>query len=475
MSSLLRNSIFMGLFNVFGRASGVIRYFLLVAFLPKDLFSLISYSLSFGRLGRTFADGGLDNLISRDGARETDKVPEYLFHGLFLKFALSLPFILFSFFYLTVIRDMSWFEIGVIYTSMFGSIMLSLTGVLRSAFTAIERMEYVFYTNLPSRLASIAILALTLWMGWHLAVSAAAISLENVLWFILLGAVSFRYFPLRLKLNSKTLWYMASECWSLGLYAFFNVVYLSLDVMMIEYFMGVKAVAPYTYASQLMEGLIMLASGYLIAVYPVFSRLHDDQKGEYQRLFEKSVIVLLTVTLPATALLGFWAHGWMNLIPRNDPVSGTALLILSITLNVSILNTLMIIVFTSRNRQKWLILFSGGAVGLSFITNCIFIPRYGQAGAAYATLLSQVILFAALAAAVRRLFNLRIPFARPFGIAAVCLFSGGAVWLTPGVPLLAVPIPYAILLFASARLTGILSQEELRKMIEAVWPSRASD
>lgn len=469
MSTLVRNSIFMGLFNLFGRASGVIRYFLLVAFLPKDLFSIISYALSFGRVGRTFADGGLDNLISRDGARDTDKVPEYLFHGLFLKFALSLPFIVFSFFYLSVIREMSRFEMAVIYTSMAGSIMLSLTGALRSAFTAIERMEYVFYTNLPSRLASIAILASTLWMGLHLTISAAAISLENVLWFILLGAVSLRFFPLRFHLDSKTLWYMASECWSLGLYAFFNVVYISLDVMMIEYVMGVKAVAPYTYASQLMEGLIMLVSGYLIAVYPVFSRLYDTQEREYQRLFGQSVVVLLTITLPTTALLGFWAHGWMSLIPRNDPVSGTVLLFLSLTLNVSILNTLMIIVFTSRNRQKWLILFSGGAIGVSFLTNCILIPLYGQAGAAYATLISQVILFGALAFAIRRLFNLQFPIAKPLGILAVCLFSGGVLWMIPGIPLLAIPLLYAILLYASARWSGVLTLEEMQRMMKAVW------
>lgn len=468
MSALIRNSIFMGLFNVFGRASGMIRYLLLVGLLSKDHFAIISYALSFGRLGRTFADGGLDNLISRDGAREPERVPEYLFHGLFLKFVLGLPFLVGSFYYLTAIRGKGAFELAVIYTSMFGSIMLSMTGVLRSAFTAIERMEFVFYTNLPSRLVSIALLAAALVLGTNLIVSAAAISLENVLWFFLLGAVSLRFFPIRSQLNGKTLWYMGSECWSLGLYAFFNVFYLSLDVMMIDYLMDVKAVAPYTYASQLMEGLIMVVSGYLIAVYPVFSKLYGQDEEAYQRLFGQSAIVLLTMTLPATALLGFWSHEWMALIPQNDPISGTVLGLLCVSLNVSILNTLLIIIFTSRNRQKWLILFSGGAVGLSFVSNWVLIPRFAQAGAAWATLLSQCVLFAAMAYTARRIFHLRFPLAKPLGILGVCLFSGGLLWAIPGVPLWAVPVLYAILLFASARVSGVLTREEIGTIVRKV-------
>ncbi len=158
----------------------------------------------------------------------------------------------------------------------------------------------------------------------------------------------------------------------------------------------------------------------------------------------------------------------MGLIPQNDPVSGTVLGLLCISLNVSILNTLLIIVFTSRNRQKWLILFSGGAVGLSFITNWILIPHYAQAGAAWATLLSQCVLFAAMAYTARRIFHLRFPFAKPLGILSVCLFSGGVLWMIPGIPLWAIPFLYALLLFGSARVSGVLTREEIQAIVRKV-------
>ncbi|MGC9328984.1 MAG: oligosaccharide flippase family protein, partial [Candidatus Hinthialibacter sp.] len=408
------------------------------------------------------------NLISRDGARRPDRVPEFLFHGLVMKASLSVPFILGAFLYLTAVREKGAFELTVIYTALFGSLMLSMTGVIRSAFTAVERMEYVFYTNLPSRLISISILAVTLGLGWNLVFSAAAISLENVLWFGMLGAVSLRFFPIQFKFSFSTIRYMISESWSLALYSFFNIFYLSLDVMMIDYLMGVESVAPYTYASQLMEGLIMLASGYLIAVYPVFSRLHETDDGAYQRLFQQSVVVLLTLTIPATVLLGFWSSEWMSLIPGNQPISGAVLRVLSITLNLSILNTLLIIVFTSRNRQRLLVAFTGGAVGFSFASNWLLIPLFAQAGAAYATLISQSALFLVMGAVAWRLFGIRIPWVKPLGILSVSLFSGFALWIIPGLPLLAVPFLYPVVLYATARLSGVLTQEEIKKLIQTV-------
>jgi len=465
VSSILRNSIFMGLFNLFGRASGLIRYWLLVAFLSPSDFALITYSFYVGRLGRHFMDGGLDNLISRDGARETGKIATYLFHGLLLKSILALVFFGGVFYYLAVLRGKSGSELTVIYISLAGSAMLSLTGVLRSGFTAIERMEYVFYTNLPARMLSIFILFLAVYFSMPLAAAAGAVSLENFLWFYLLAAAGLRFFSFITPVSFSTIQYMLSESWSLALYGFFNVFYLSLDVMMIEYLMGGdEAVAPYTYASLLIEGVTMVVSGYLIAIYPALSRYYRENEDAYRALFRQSVIVLLSITIPVSVLLAGWAHGWMNVIRETGMISSQVLAVLSATLNLSVLNTLVIVVFTSRNRQRWLVAFTGGAVVVSFLTNWFFIRWFGQVGAAGASFLSQFILLAVMGWIAWRLFALPIPMGKAGGILLVSLLAGGMTRLIPGLPLLTVPFVYGIILLGLARLLGVMTQEEISRI-----------
>lgn len=469
MSSILRNSIFMGLFNLFGRASGLIRYWLLVAFLSKADYALITYSFYVGRLGRHFMDGGLDNLISRDGAREHGKIANYLFHGLLLKAILGAVFFGSVFFYLAFTRGKSWSELGVIYISLAGSAMLSMTGVLRSGFTAVERMEYVFYTNLPARMISIFVLFLAVYFSLPLAAAAGAVSLENFIWFYLLASAGLRYFSFLTPVSFSTIKYMLAESWSLALYGFFNVFYLSLDVMMIEYLMGGdEAVAPYTYASLLIEGVTMMVSGYLIAIYPALSRYYQEDETAYRALFRQSVIVLLSITVPISVLLAGWSYGWMNFIRETGLVSSQVLAVLAATLNLSVLNTLVIVVFTSRNRQRWLVAFTGGAVLISFLTNWIMIVWYGQVGAACASFLSQLILLIAMGWIAWRLFDLPIPAGKAGGILLVSLLAGGITRLIPGLHLLIVPFVYGILLLGLARLLGVMTPEELSRIMNAV-------
>jgi len=463
VTRILRNSIFMALFNIFGRASGFIRYFLLVYFLSDSHYSLITYAFGVGRLARHFIDAGLDNLISREGARRYDDVPSYLFHGLLLKATLALIVFAAAFYYLASVRDYSFYELAVVYSVLCGSAMLSLTGVLRSCFTAIERMEYVFYTNLPVRLISIALLFGALGLSLPLVCVAWAISLENVMWFLVLGTIAYRFFSMKPVFSFSTVRYMIWEALPLALYGFFNVFYLSLDVLTIEYLMGKEAVAPYTYASLLVEGITMLVSGYFIAIYPVLSRYYKTDEAAYHKLFRLSVIVLFAVTIPVSVLLGLWSDGWVNIIKETSPVSGQVLRILAVTLNVSMLNTLIIIVFTSRNQQRWLVAFTGGAVAVSLYFNILFIGWFGQVGAAYASLLSQALLFVVMGGIAWRKFTLQFPLAKPVGILAVSLSAGFLTWSIPGIPLLVKPFIYGSVLILFAFVTGVLTLDEIQR------------
>lgn len=470
MNVILRNSFFMGLFNVFGRGSGFIRYLLLVGFLNKLDFGLVTFAFSLGEVGRNFMDWGLDNLVSRDGARDYGKLPNYFLHGLIIKIGLGVLLFFLLFLYLIYYRDLTWYELMVVYAALAGSAMLSLTGVLRSCFTAYERMEFVFYTNLPCRLTALLALFLVLYFGLPVICAAGAVSLENFLWFMLLGGIALRFFSLnQTAFSPRFIGYMLLESLPLGLYQFFNNMYINLDVIMIESIMGGREfVAPYTYASLFIKGVLMLLSGYMIAIYPALSRYYQADEGAYNRLFRQSANVLLTMTIPGSIIMALWAEGWMNLIRDTDPIAVTVFQILSVTLNFSVLNTLMIIVFTSRNKQWWLVAFCGVGVGISFALNWYMIPIYDQMGGALASLISQVLLFIIMGISISRLFDLHFPFAKPFGILLVSLAVGGVTYSIPALPLLVAPVVFGLLFILAVWLFGVLSPEEWERLLKII-------
>ncbi len=473
MKPLIRNSIFMMFFNVFGRASGFLRYLLLVGLLTEASFSLVSFAFYFGSLCRHFVDGGLDNFVSRDGARDYGKIPSFYINALFLKAVLAVVFCSAAFWYLRDARDKDLFEILIVYIALIGSVMTSFTGVIRSCFTAIERMEFVFYTNLPSRLLSISLLFIALWFGFPLELVVASVSLENVLWFFLLGAISLRYFQLKgTGISFPVIRYMVWESLPLMVYGFFNVLYLSLDVMMIEYLMGLDSVAPYTYASMLLEGVGLLVTSYFVAVYPTLSRLFVSDFDAYRRLFRQSFVALFMFTIPTSVLLGFWSHLWMNIIKDTGPISGEVLSILAINLNLSMMNTLLIIVFTSCNRQRLLVLLTASAVIISFLSNWFMIPWLNQPGAAWASLFSQSCLFIIMSITASRLFHLTYPWQKPLSLFIVAVISAIASKWIPGIPILVEPVLYVAILVGIGYSVGIVTKDDLRKIQQAIRPPK---
>lgn len=465
----------MAMFNLFGRVSGFVRYFLLVKFLTTADYGLVAFSFYMGSLCRHFTDGGLDIFISRDGARDYKKVPAFYVNAMVMKVCFALVFCGIAFWYLSTVSEKSWREMGLIYIALFGSIMTSFTGVVRSCFTAIERMEFVFYTNLPSRLISITLLFVVLWFALPLEWVVACVSLENAIWFILLGTISLRFFTLRL--NALSLPLMGTLFWEalpLFAYNFFNILYLSLDVIMIDYFMGEEAVAPYAYASLLMEGVILLVSSYFVAVYPTLSRLYISDMDAYRKLFRQSFIMLLMFTIPASVALGFWSDLWMNLIKDTGVISGKVLSVLAVNLNISMLNTLLFIVFTSCNRQRMLVLFLTLAVAVSLGSNWYLIPLYGQQGAAWATLLSMLFLLIILAPVAVRLFSLSFPWQKPLWLLSLSVLSALLTQWIPGLPVLIEPVVFSVLLTGLGWITGIISKDEWQKIMSAFRPKKVS-
>jgi len=472
MWRLFRNTVFMALFSVIARAAGLIRYVFLVSFLTDAQFGVLKLATDIGGIGRAFMDGGLDQLVSRDGARHPDRLGGYFWTALVLKLALAILFLGLSPFVFLQFMTTDQVGVAMVYTVIV--ITLSLAGIARSSFTALERMEYVFYSSAPSRLVGLALVFSALAVGAPLVVVAIAIGSENVLWLILL-LIPLRQFVSfgRIRFSLSQARWMVSESWPMAMYGFFTTLYLRLDTLMLRWLLpsetAIEHVGVYGKAQYPIEGISLLLTAYIIAVFPVFSRLHTESPRKFASLFRRSSLLLAGITIPLSILLGGWADGWLSLFPNKSPGSVPVLSILAMALNFSLLNVFIITIFTASDRQRWLVLFTFLTVGVSFISNLALIPLFGNEGAAFASLGSQAFLFTVMLVIFQLEAGIAPPTWRWLGLLISATLSGVFCWwLLPPSRVLLLSFPFLACYCALVFLLRVVRIEDIQQLRRAL-------
>lgn len=472
MRRFIRNTIFMTLFSVIARASGLVRYVFLVTFLTDAQFGVLKLATDIGGVGRAFMDGGLDQLVSRDGARHPERLARFFWTAVLLKILVAIIFIVVA--PCILLQFMTRFQVGVamIYTGFI--VALSLAGVVRSSFTALERMEYIFYTNAPSRIVGLVVIFFVLAVGAPLGFVAVGMGLEHILWLVLLLIPLVRFVPLgRPRVSLGEARWMVSESWPMALYGFFTILYLRLDTLMLRWLLpsgsAIENVGVYGKAQYPIEGISLLLTAYIIAVFPVFSRLQLEDRAAFASLFRRSTVLLAGITLPLSIVLGGWADGWLSLFPNKSPGSVPILSILSITLNFSLLNVFLITIFTACDRQRWLVLFTFLTVAVSFLSNLVMIPILGNSGAAFASLGSQVFLFVVMLIILWAEVGITPPTWKWLGLLVSANFAGlFCFWLLPPGWVLLLPFPFLACYGVCVLVLGVVKREDIQLLRRAL-------
>ena len=186
-----------------------------------------------------------------------------------------------------------------------------------------------------------------------------------------------------------------------------SIFFKSVDQFSVGYFLNASSVALYSSAMRLSNLIEYPATSIAEVVYP-HSTLRISQEGEQvtKSLYEKSVGLTLTVTLPIVVLTFLMADYLIYII------AGSAYAASSDILRVTILFGLM----TPFNRQFGMAMDSSGRPHLNFalllfalivniISNVAFIHFLGVIGAAYGTLVSYVIISVAGHYMLKRIFD----------------------------------------------------------------------
>lgn len=221
---------------------------------------------------------------------------------------------------------------------------------------------------------------------------------------------------------------LLTESWPLIVHAMLGLAIFNSDFIFLRIFRDSTAVGIYAAAYTLISFFLNLGATYTMTLLPVLTRVREDRTAS-QSLYDGSLAQVLAGAIPV-------AVGGFLVAPRLiDLVFGSEYLAASLPLQILLWSIPVALIrnvsqgaLIAYQRQDQLMFTAAWAAGTNVVLNVALIPTWGLAGAAVATLTTEVLRTALAARYAHRLGLPLSPLWRFRRVAFATLVMAAAVW-----------------------------------------------
>ncbi len=411
---IAKNSLVLLLAGLINKILGVALVIYAARQLGTEGFGRYAFVLSMHAIFYIVTDFGLGTLITRDLSRQPQRESRYFVNILAIRVLLSLA--------------AAGGMIGTV--ALLGHpaeiVVLTVITSLALAFTCnIDTCSAIFYAHQRMEIpATVSVAANTIRVAASLGALAAGAGVITLLGiFTLAAAVHFVLILWMLLVFVKPVFSLdwsfwkkiMKEAYPLALANLFSVIYFRIDTVMIASLVGQEAVGQYNAAYRLLEFTMILPAYYAGAVFPVISTAFQANPPRFILIYRRSLKYLLVASLPLALGTAVLAPEIINILYGPEYTASIPLLpILMWSLVLIAANSINSPYLIAMGRQR--IVTRLILVGMIFniILNALAIPRYGISGAAWVTLISEVLTVSLFIAVLRRPLALNLKMVRHF-------------------------------------------------------------
>ncbi|WP_144213710.1 flippase [Shewanella donghaensis] len=363
--------------------------------LGPEGFGQLSYLLALVALVAPLAALGLNAIVTRELINTPDKESEIIATATAFRF-------MGAFCGMVICASLAYFEIGVEgTTAKVGLVLLACANL----FYAFNVLEFWFQAKVAAkkvarmRMGVIVSFALIKLIAVVYSASLLSIVLIFALEVVALGVgfigiyyyysspIRFRYFNFSYgqSLLKQSYWLILS-----GIAA---VVYLKVDQVMLEHFIGSAAVGEYAVAARLSEVWYFFADAVVISLFPALLSARKQGKAQFykQKLQQISDLLLVTALILAI-LISFIAEPVVTILFGEQYLGSVVILQLHIWAGLFIfMRALVSKWLLSEHLLQFSLLSHGLGAVINVLLNFWLIPLYGGKGAAIATVFSYFI------------------------------------------------------------------------------------
>ncbi|MER2600249.1 MAG: flippase [Caldilineales bacterium] len=353
---------------------------------------------------------GLGTLLTRDVAQDKSSAGRTLFNVLALRLLLwliSLPVMVVVGGLYARGGNLSGQEAQALALFAGALLFASFADSFSSVFMAFEKMEYPAGIASAVAVAKVALGALVLLPPFSAGfVGLAAVSLVmNLVQAVWLWLALRRHVPLHLGgLQRGVQRTMLRESYPLMLNHLLASIFWRIDMWLLKPLAGTAAVGIYSAGVKYLDGFNVIPSYFTLAIFPLMSRYAKDSRDSLLRAYQLAVRLLVMTALPIAILVTTLATPLIRILGGAAflPDSALALTLLIWSIPVGFVNSVTQYVLIAVGQQRFLTRAFIIGVSVNILANLVMIPRFGFAGAAVVTILSEWSLLLPFYYAVRR-------------------------------------------------------------------------
>lgn len=393
---IAKNTTYLTLAYVVQKVFSFLYFILIARFAGVEDIGKYVFALSFTTMVSIGADLGLSSVVTREGAKEPQKIGDYLRSAFIIKGILAVGAYIVA--------------VGGVMLLGKGQLMLELVS-LAGLVMVLDSFSLLFYATWRAR-QNLRYEALGIIVGQVLIVAAGAAALithASLHWLIvalLLGSgwnavYSFWLVWPLLRQSAGVQW--STVRW-LGVLAapfaiagIFTRVYSSLDAVLLSTLAGDAAVGWYSAGYKITFALQFIPMAFSAAIYPAMSHAFANDQSLLARTFERSFYYLALIALPTTMGIFVLAEPIIRLAYGEAFLpTALALQVLVVSLVFNFLGFPIGALLNATNRQTVNTINLGATLVVNAVLNVVLITRLPDRpylGAAIAALVSSVVLF----------------------------------------------------------------------------------
>jgi O-antigen/teichoic acid export membrane protein len=215
-----------------------------------------------------------------------------------------------------------------------------------------------------------------------------------------------RFGPFAPKFQFAVWWDFLSRSAPIGLGVIFSVLYFRLDIVMLQLMTDDRVVGFYSAAYKLFEVVVVLPHSLMIVLFPSLVEEFHTDRGKFKISLKKAFIVFFVVGSSIALVFFGFSNEIIGLIYGNDFLFSIKVLdVLAIAISLSFLIFLLsniLIVSGWEMTNTWSLV---GASTLNIALNLAWIPAHGAIGAAWATVVCEIVLIGVLGFQSRKLWK----------------------------------------------------------------------
>ena len=401
---ILAGTAYRALGDLGSKAASIVLFVVMARELGDTGFGVFTLGLSVATLVTVFGGFGQDGILTREVARDHDRVHLYFANTLALKALLVLPAL--------ALTAAVTFALGVDAETEAVILLLGIaiaaelfTATCLAVFQAYERIGFLPVVMIAQRLVTAVVGVAALLAGAGVVAVSAIYLGGSVLALALAATLLFRRVVRpRLEIDARRFWPLMRVALPVGIAGVFGTILFRVDITILAAFEPDSIVGDYGAAFRLFEATLFLSWAVGTALYPVLSRLRPDGNPSSGLVFERGLKLALAATLPLGVSAALVAEPLVTFIYGADfAPAGDALRLLAPAIALYPVTHLAGVLLLSQDRQIALAAVHGIVAAVNVAANVVLISVFSLEGAAAAASLTQLLLAVGLLAAARGL------------------------------------------------------------------------